>query len=130
MRYTLPVALLAILCSLTACEPKAIDPDTGREMSAPEWAAQTERVRRQADADVQAAIATAKRDSDRMAAESQAAEQLAAAQLASVLLAGVALLLWLERRAQRRLREGAHAGERRGHGQWQQWQRRRHHQLR
>lgn len=82
MRYTPFVACLAILCSLTGCEPKAIDPDTGREMSAPEWAAQTERVRRQADADVQAAIATAKRESDRMTAESQAAEQLAAANAA------------------------------------------------
>ena len=82
MRYILPVALLAILCSLTACEPKAIDPDSGRELTAPEWAAQTERVRRQADADVQSAIASAKRDADRMAAEAQAAEQLAAANAA------------------------------------------------
>lgn len=82
MRYTPLVACLAILCSLTGCEPKAIDPDSGRELSAPEWAAQTERVRRQADADVQAAIANAKRESDRMTAEAAAAEQLAAANAA------------------------------------------------
>lgn len=82
MRYT-PLALaVAILCTLTGCEPKAIDPDTGREMSAPEWAAQTERVKRQADADVAAAIAAAKRESDRMAAEAAAAEQTAAANAA------------------------------------------------
>lgn len=82
MRYTPLAFAVAILCTLTGCEPKAVDPDTGREMSAPEWAAQTERVRRQADTDVAAAIAAAKRESDRMAAESVAAEQLAAANAA------------------------------------------------
>ncbi len=82
MRYTPLAFAVAILCTLTGCEPKAIDPDTGRELSAPEWAAQTERVRRQADADVTAAIASAKREAERMTAEAAAAEQTAAANAA------------------------------------------------
>ena len=82
MPYKL-LAVFPILCLfLAGCEPKAIDPDSGRELSAPEWAAQTERVKRQADADTTAAIAAAKRESDRLAAEATAAQQAATANAA------------------------------------------------
>ena len=46
MPYRLPFIvsiLLASVLALTGCEPKAIDTDTGRELSASEWSAKVER---------------------------------------------------------------------------------------
>lgn len=70
-------AVVVPVAVLSGCEYTERDPETGRELSAAQWAAKDDAARAAADADTKAALAEANRKAAALSAESAAAQEAA-----------------------------------------------------